>query len=64
MTNYPPGYIPQIWTINYTGTDFLLVDPKGELHFHVKPKELSKYAWTHGADEVKWDFDLNLDPDK
>lgn len=74
MTNYPPGYVPQIWTIGYNDdTDddapgFWLLDPKGTTVYDSSeghtPKELSRHAWTHGADEVRWVFDLNLDPDK
>lgn len=61
-----------VWIIywNPETQRFGLVMPDGhpvmviDQSFKPSPKELSRHAFSHDADQVIWDFDLNLDPDK
>lgn len=62
-----PKYPRQVWIIRYSGSGFYMTGPGGELvtcNDPATPRMLAKIAWDKGADDVKYDFDLNLDPNK
>lgn len=62
-----PKYPRQVWIIRYGGSGFYMLGPDGELISctgPATPRKFAKIAWEKGADDVKFDFDLNLDPDK
>lgn len=52
----------KVWVIRHSGQEFYMMTPEGEPAGGIgkKPTQLARYAWDHGADEVKHDYDLTL----
>lgn len=68
--NINPKYVREVWIIHCEPPmGFYLTDPTGAVVQTpgvnmCTPRQLAKIAWDKGAQEIKYDFDLNLDPDK
>lgn len=61
-----PKYVREKWIITLENGVFVLTDNHGSIvpTGILTPRQLAKIAWDKGAQEIVFDFDLNLDPDK
>lgn len=67
MSNLNPKYEREKWYIRLKDGKFYMLSPDGktvECTGPATPRMFAKIAWNRGAQEVVFDFDLNLDPDK